>query len=131
MKPVDQDQFHVPGESRGNCQQAAVASLIGAPLHYVPNFHDCEDGFWSGYHRFLKQHGLVDVELPNTHHPDCFYLVYGKSSRGVKHAVVYRAGKLVHDPHPSREGVIAVDEVHLVLPIELTPMKLTNQSGQI
>ncbi len=121
VKPVDQTKFYVEGVSRGNCQQAATASILGLDLDAVPNFMEADEvvGFWGAYYGFLKQRGYVDIELPPTRAPDCFYLAYGRSSRGVLHAVVYRAGKLVHDPHPSREGVLEVKEIHLIVPIEI------------
>ena len=119
MKPVDQDRFYVEGVSRGNCQQAATASILGLPLADVPNFHDCENGFWEGYYGFLRSRGFTDVQLPPDRCPECFYLAYGKSARGVLHACVYRGGLLVHDPHPSRSGLIAVKEIHLIVPIEI------------
>jgi hypothetical protein len=84
----------------------------------VPNFIESDD-FWGSYHKFLKSRGHIDVELSPLRHPDCFYLAYGKSSRGVSHAVVYRAGELAHDPHPSREGVLGVNEIHLIVPVEI------------
>lgn len=119
MKPVDQTIFSVPGVSRGNCQQAAVASILGLPLEQVPNFNDCMEGFWQGYENFLLSKGFIDVRLPGNHVPECFYLAYGKSARGVLHACVYRDGHLAHDPHPSRAGLVAVDEVHLIVPVEI------------
>lgn len=119
MKPVDQDEFWSPDGKRGNCQQAAVASILGLRLAEVPNFHDCPEGFWDGYHAFLESRGFIDIELPVNHCPDCYYLAYGKSPRGVAHAVVYRDGKLAHDPHFSRAGIAEVEEVHLIVPIEI------------
>lgn len=122
MKPVDQDKFYVPDVSRGNCQQAAVASILGLSLAEVPNFMDApeEVGFWGAYNAFLKSKGFLDIELPINRAPDCYYLVYGKSLRGVSHATIYRAGKLVHDPHPSRDGLVAISEIHLIVPIQIS-----------
>jgi hypothetical protein len=117
MRPVDQDKFHVKDISRGNCQQAVTASILGLSLDQVPNFVESDD-FWGSYHAFLKSLGYIDVELPANHAPDCFYLAYGMSPRGVLHACVHRAGKLVHDPHPSRAGIV-VREVHLIVPAEI------------
>lgn len=34
-----------------------------------------------------------------------YYLVSGKSKRGVSHVCIYRAGILQHDPHPTGEGI--------------------------
>jgi hypothetical protein len=130
MNPVDQDKFYVVGVSRGNCQQAAVASLLGLPLNDVPNFIEAAQGFWPSYHAFLKSKGLVDIELPKNHVPDCYYLAYGPSARGVSHACVYFEGRLAHDPHPSRGGLLGVREVHLVVPVEIRLLYAAEVSSQ-
>lgn len=36
---------------------------------------------------------------------DDYYLVSGPSVRGVNHITIYKAGAMVHDPHPTREGI--------------------------
>jgi len=120
MRPILQDKFYSKElGTRGNCQQAATASILGLALEQVPNFLDAEF-FWAAYHAFLKSKGFIDIELPPNSVPDCFYLAYGQSSRGVKHACIYRAGALVHDPHPSGEGIVKVDEIHIIVPIEIS-----------
>ena len=40
---------------------------------------------------------------------DKYYLVSGKSPRGVHHICIYKNGELVHDPHPSRDGLVSLD----------------------
>jgi hypothetical protein len=37
---------------------------------------------------------------------DRFYLVSGKSPRGIYHVCVYQNGIMVHDPHPTGEGIV-------------------------
>ncbi len=37
------------------------------------------------------------------------YLVKGLSSRGVGHVVIYADGKMIHDPHPSDEGLVSLN----------------------
>lgn len=119
MTPVDQTQFYEAGKSVGNCQQAATASLLGLDLDEVPNFIEHPHGFWQSFWEFMASRGLVVIELSGERHFDCYHLAYGPSPRGVSHAVVYRAGKLAHDPHPSRAGLLSVDTTALVLPVDL------------
>lgn len=38
------------------------------------------------------------------------YLVKGLSSRGVGHVVIYSDGKMIHDPHPSDEGLVTLND---------------------
>lgn len=55
MNPVDQDRFYDKEKgTKGNCLQAAVASILGLSLEQVPNFHEAESGFWPAYHSFLE-----------------------------------------------------------------------------
>jgi hypothetical protein len=129
MKPVDQNKLNIPGEQKGNCQQAAVASILGLPLDQVPNFNDQPEGFWPSYYRFLRKLGLVDVQLPANYAPPCFYLAYGPSPRGVSHAVVYREGYLAHDPHPSRAGILEVKEAHLIVPGSIAGWAIVDPRG--
>jgi hypothetical protein len=118
MRPVRQTKFYVEGVSRGNCQQAATASLLGLELDEVPNFMEQPEGFWQSFYAFLKRRGLYAFELGPNWAPDCYYLAYGPSSRGVSHAVVYRDGELAFDPHPSDEGIEEVKSITLIVPIE-------------
>ena len=61
---------------------------------------------------YLQQFGLWFVMVPNTglswhssaggvHH-----MLIGDTIRGTHHAVVARNGYMIHDPHPSRMGLI-------------------------
>lgn len=113
MKPVDQTTFGHPG---GNCFSACVASLLELSIDDVPYFMDEEDGkpkwyeqldSWLAPRGFYALHFDV-VDRERTVWPKGFYIRIGKSSRG-DHAVVGRGGAVVFDPHPSREGLIAVD----------------------
>lgn len=36
---------------------------------------------------------------------DKFYMVSGKSPRGIFHVCIYQNGRMVHDPHPTQEGI--------------------------
>ncbi len=118
MKPVDQTVLHVPGVSKGNCQQAAVASILHLDIDEVPNFVE-SDNFWNDFHVFMKSKGYEVVSLEPHRSPLCYYLAYGKTERGTRHACVYWGGQLVHDPHPSKAGLMEVDEINLIVPIEI------------
>lgn len=119
MKPINQTQFYEEGKTTGNCQQAATASLLGLDLCDVPNFMEHPHGFWQSFWEFIASRGLIAIELSGERVFDCYHLAYGPSPRGVSHAVVYRDGKLAHDPHPSRAGLLSVDTTVLVMPINL------------
>lgn len=117
---VDQTTFYDPDQpGKGNCTEAAVASILGLPLDDVPNFR--ADGaeaykFWSSFRRFIRSRGYEPIMLPGNHMHDALYLASGPSPRGVNHMVVMRAGKMIHDPHPSRAGIGTVEHVWLLVP---------------
>ncbi|MDB5885835.1 MAG: ArV1 [Polaromonas sp.] len=115
MSTVDQTILHAEGEC-GNCLQASLASILDWPLEAVPHFAllgenhwwDCllawldAQGFWLDY-RADSFAGTGGAVLPRC-------LLSGPSPRGFSHAVVgdSATGQMLHDPHPSRAGLVSV-----------------------
>lgn len=128
------DEFIV----RGNCYAACIASIMELPISEVPNvevFFHIDNGYWAEVmHTFLESKGweLCTDDVYKRFHKDIFgydfngtdengkikyyyecvdkyYLVSGKSVRGVHHTCIYRNGKLVHDPHPTKEGLLTLE----------------------
>lgn len=131
---IDQTIFADDPKRKGNCVAACVATVLGVPLDRVPHFiefgiayGDSDDvaevshgnNWWAMMLGFLAGHGLWVVELDEVTDAEGgeFVLVAGMSPRGVVHQVVYRAGRLWHDPHPSRAGVLDVREVLAIRPL--------------
>ena len=117
MTPVMQSKLWTPDAPlRGNCNAACLASLLDIPLWMVPPFEDMAGDLQSerrnewlirlfGY-SLERIHGHEAARLPE------FYIACGPSPRGdgrIYHAVVYRAGVLAHDPHPSGAGILDVE----------------------
>lgn len=133
MKPVDQTKFYDKEKGEhGNCQQAALASLLELDLADVPNFMLDDDGnvdtskFWQRFFKFCRSRGYEPYERHRVHGEPTFagyYLAYGTSPRGVEHAVVYHNGKLAHDPHPSRVGIAAVTTICILVPLDPARMR--------
>jgi hypothetical protein len=115
MIPVDQTVFGAP---HGNCFAAAVASITGIPLADFPSLADLPD--WLRVAReFVYSRGWKLIYVPNgcePFEPPGFHVGSGLSPRGLDHAVVHLDGKMVHDPHPSREGVARVVRWYLLFP---------------
>lgn len=130
------DQTILAGDPlrKGNCVAACVATIVGAPLERVPHFIEfgiaygdsakveevsAGNNWWAMMLGFLAGHGLWVVELDEVTDADPheLVLVAGMSPRGVMHQVIYRSGRLWHDPHPSRDGVLDVREVLAVRPL--------------
>lgn len=119
MKPIDQTQLHTES-MRGNCTEAALASLFELGIDDVPQFSEMnESGRW--YIEFVNWCARRGIELYRFDEEMCFagyYLASGPSPRGVNHMVVMKDGALAHDPHPSRDGIERVDCVYVFLPLD-------------
>lgn len=133
MIPVTQTKVVVKNSKgemvvRGNCFAAAIASLTEKPLTDVPNVEvlfDVDGVSWYGVmDAWLRANGyeiITDNRYKVFHRPDDFsedaraelrdclkgryYLASGMSPRGVMHVCIYQNGVMVHDPHPTREGI--------------------------
>lgn len=97
----------------GNCLQAALASALNLPLDAVPHFMafvwwDAAVPLW------LRGRGLDWTWRAEI--PEARSIVVGKSPRGVSHAVVGEAGRIVWDPHPSRGGLVEVQGAYEIHP---------------
>ena len=123
MKKVDQTVFTVPG---GNCFSACVASLLELPIDAVPYFMgDAPAGepfaWFDGFLDWLRGFGLWAIPLPvgNGWEPEGLCILSGKSPRGsFYHSVVARGLEVVHDPHPSRAGLLSHVDAIVLVPIE-------------
>ncbi len=115
MTPVKQTKLYTPdGIHNGNCYAACIASLLDLPLWMVPPWEDMFGrGAW--YVRteewLLRMFNLKIVKTKGHAVEDMpeFYIANGLSPRDVYHSVIYSAGKLVHDPHPSDAGVAEIE----------------------
>ncbi len=118
MKPVDQTTFGVPG---GNCFSACVASLLELPIEEVPHFGS-DDTWWATFQAWLKTRDLYAVLFKvdsDEQRPPGLHIVSGRSPRhSALHAVVGEGAKIVHDPHPSRDGLVSIDDVVLLVPFD-------------
>jgi hypothetical protein len=120
VKPVDQTIFGLPD---GNCLAACVASLLHLDITEVPNFcQGQEEGWFGRMLDWLRPLGLAAFWFkgPPTHHlAECPVIVSGVSPRGPwLHAVIWRDGAIVHDPHPSRAGIGDVEDTIVFVPLD-------------
>lgn len=118
MKPVMQTKLIGNELHLGNCLAACVASILEWPLWAVPAFEDARRGLHMN-HLLADWLELIGRELDwrDGHQfvPGEFYIASGKSPRDVYHAVVYRDGVLVHDPHPSGAGIVSVERIYRIV----------------
>jgi len=92
----------------GNCISACVASILEMPIEAVPFFVD--EHWWPRFLGWLAERGLTATEIAGGL-PSGFTIALGPSTRLAcsGHACVAFNGVIVHDPHPSREGLPVVD----------------------
>lgn len=153
MIPVTQTKVVVRNSSnemvvRGNCYAACIASIMELPITEVPNvevlFH-MDDSYWAIvtqawlnslgwelctnddfkiYHdenKYIGRREELDAVCR-----DKYYLVSGESVRGVKHMCIYQNGKLVHDPHPTKEGLLTQEIFEELYKPSTTPLPKQN-----
>ena len=109
MKPVMQQ---VLSSTHGDCFRACMASIFECDLKDIPDFMgDGEKHFNERISKWGKDNGVLildaTIEDPNSdEYEDLYLIAMGKSPRGhCNHAVIYKNGKMVHDPHPERLGL--------------------------
>lgn len=113
------------GQVPGNCVQASLASLLELPLDLVPHIAVFENNWGGALRLWMETRGKrmrVYSDDENTreyfeywgieHHPlnmapsGQMMIATGPSHSGPwSHVVVWKAGELVHDPHPSQRGI--------------------------
>jgi hypothetical protein len=123
LTPVYQDLFFEKGkdnsQQRGNCLSAVVASLLDLPLKAVPNFVEIDTlggpNWWWHMWKYLE---LMNKELVmiNPRNPPAgkYYTLAGLSKRAteyapIHHIVIFKDGKLIHDPVPGGDGNYTYD----------------------
>lgn len=139
MIPIMQTKFTNEDRSvRGNCMAACVASLIEVSIGEIPAWEDMgSDGSWGdSFNRFLEEHGyshegmIVQIDfsvdwwsalLEMCLGIDGYFIVGGESPRPQSttgHAVIFKDGAMVHDPHPSGTGILTIKEVYMIEPMK-------------
>lgn len=123
----------VEGWPYGECVRASYATILGMPIDDVPRFDPAAcnaagERQHNRERRWLASIGLDLVEIstsPDEELPqevlDCVppvpHLISGLSPRGFSHRCVGVGGRVVHDPHPSRAGLVTVYSVGLLVPM--------------
>ena len=121
MTPVDQTTFEVPG---GNCFSACVATLFDLPVDAVPYFmgfepFDRPNAWFGKFQDWLATIGYWAVTFEvdpddGGWEPLGLCILSGKSPRGdYLHSVVAKGYSVLHDPHPSRAGIVSRHDVIL------------------
>ncbi|KKK72438.1 hypothetical protein LCGC14_2903880 [marine sediment metagenome] len=123
MIKVDQTTFGMPG---GDCFSACIASILELPLADVPYFmgQTEEEGeeWWGKFEEWALPRGFYPIllNLTTEWRPSGLHVLSGKSPRGnFPHSLVASGkGEIIHDPHPSRDGIDSRDDVVLLIPFD-------------
>lgn len=101
MKPVYQD-------TRENCFQACLASILELPLEVVPDvMAPCDDRWLGRLIEWLAPRGWTALLIASWDEPgwddDIWMIAGGLSPRShgdevIMHAVIWKDGKCIHDP---------------------------------
>lgn len=117
---VMQTILHSDPERLGNCLAACVASFFGEPLEAVPHFAEWESevedsmAWWYMLLGYMAGKGLWVTVLDSLDEARESEIVFvsGPSPRGnFHHQVLYKNGKLWHDPHPSSDGLESISRI--------------------
>ena len=113
MKPIKQT---ICDSQNANCFQACVASIFEVALNIIPNFQQGDPpDFYKTLCDWASLCNLIALEISIKYlddpsdFKDCYIIATGPSPRNPEkylHAVIYLNGKMVHDPHPSNDGII-------------------------
>lgn len=128
MKPIHQTKIiNKEGTITGNCFRACLASILEINIDSIPEFENMKAGEWhQPFMNFLNENGyefegtghIHRLEMLKTYEGvDGYIIVNGISPRKwVKrgHSVVYKDGILVHDPHPSGDGLLEIKDFYLI-----------------
>ena len=113
MKPVFQTRY---GEGRGNCFQAALASILELELDEVPDFVNAYRDDWFKeverwlYEKFRAVYVATEYEhflenFADLRASGVYYIQVGPNQNDVMHCVVAQHGKMVHNPNRTCMGL--------------------------
>jgi len=121
MRPIDQEWLTGnPDKVPGDCVRACVASILELDRDLVPHFVRDQNSHWgSALDDWCDARGIELVHFEGQRAFDFPMMWTGTSPRNssMRHAVVGFGATLMHDPHPSRAGLVGpADRSFIFLP---------------
>lgn len=137
--PIELLKQRYTERGNGDCWTTCIASITGKPRDQLELYHRAYMAWGSAYQReqqgeaalrfrlyeqavlILAKHGLATIEIGGAFGlptPTGLSIANGPGYRGVNHSCVAYDGEIVHDPHPSGEGLLSITSFSLVIPIE-------------
>lgn len=102
-----------------NCLAACLATFLGLECDDIPYIQG--DDWrkqvtdWLLLQGYIFATASISEEVLRTEFSRGYIIVVGPSKRGRTHAVIYKDGRLWHDPHPESTGLAVVEEVDLII----------------
>jgi hypothetical protein len=134
MKKIYQTKWD---KDKGNCFQASIASLFELELNEVPDFcnefKEYDKQWHEEFNKWLKRFGYCCltvvgsekvINLPELR--DCYLLACVENKDGINHSVIYKNGKIVHDPNFWADEKYKIKQLDLIIP--LNPLNKPNKS---
>lgn len=113
MKPVKQTRIHDPENGTvGNCWQACLASIFEIPIEDAPDIDMFDDTWTASTYEWLYTLDL-DMHFAKSPIPNRITILTGYTNRfdgTVLHSCVGMGNTVVHDPHPSNEGILNIKD---------------------
>lgn len=107
MIPVNQTKLHNPEKGiNGNCFRACIASILEVDIDSLPIFEDYFD-LWPDVFVAWCNANRIDFCF-TANPPNGYSIITGTSIRGVLHCCIAFDGVVVHDPHPSKVGLLEI-----------------------
>ena len=112
------------------CWVACIATLTGLPhddlIALMPRQEDgrLDESRHADYHNAVNSYLRARkwrLLYMWTDVPKGFAMAYGPSARGTQHSVIVLDGELWHDPHPSRAGLLSVEQYEIIIPLAKVP----------
>lgn len=101
-----------------NCLEACIASLLEVRIEDIPDLEAYTDGPWMkklnewleiNYQVVYMEVQILSKEVSKFFQDkDFFHIIIGKTLRSskIRHAIIARQGKMLHDPYPGGLGVL-------------------------
>jgi hypothetical protein len=114
VKPVDQTEY---GDD-SNWYSACLASILEIGISDIPKMSgllDIEHTWFDRTQAWLLHRSMFAVVLNDDDRASGYYIAIGKNKKGEIHGVIYLDGALVHDPHPSKSGLVGDPDTRIMI----------------
>jgi hypothetical protein len=136
VKPVQQTKrggLNVPLEERGDCLNAAIASVLEVPIERVVIPWSEDEHWWDSTQRACETLGFRMVVADVQIWPDTYWLagvpslnLFHDDGRPVSHMIVMQGGQVAHDPCLGRRYEVgaSIEEIDVTDAYVLVPLDL-------